>query len=84
MKTILMTLGILMINFAFSNNNPSINREIEKKVQPDLSQYNFDQENENFVIVRFTVNNQQVEIIDILGSNEELIEIMKDELKHFQ
>ena len=80
MRTTLIIVSILITNVALAAIYPSIKTEIEAKVHPDLSQYSFDDEHENFVVVSFTLTNEGIELIDIQGSSHELIGIMTDEL----
>jgi hypothetical protein len=80
MKTILIAIGIMALNLSFGAHNPTIKTEIEEKVQPDLSQFSFNEDHENFIVVSFTVNDNHIEIIDLMGSSDELMKIMKTEL----
>lgn len=75
-----MMIGLCLYSLSFAANNPSIKNEMIEKVNPDLSEFQFESEHENFVVVSFKVNNKHVEIIDIMGSNDQLISLMIEEL----
>lgn len=80
MKTITLIIGLCLLNISLGANNPSIKHEIEAKVKPNLAEFNFAADYENFVVVSFTVNDFHLEIIDIMGSNELLIKLITEEL----
>lgn len=70
----------MVLNTSFGAHNPSIKREIENKIQPNLSAFSFNEDHENFIVVSFTVTDNHIEIIDLMGSSAELMNIMKEEL----
>jgi hypothetical protein len=80
MKTIMTTLGLLLMNISIASNTPSIKNEMIKKVHPDLTDFEFSAKYENFVVVSFKIDNQHLQILEIMGSNEGLIQLMKEEL----
>ncbi|MCH2233344.1 MAG: hypothetical protein MK078_03740 [Crocinitomicaceae bacterium] len=80
MKTILMALGLMVLTIGNAANNPSIIKEIEEKVKPNLDEFNFNQEHMDFVVVSFKVESQQVQVVEIMGSSDELIQIIGKEL----
>ena len=80
MKTLVLIGGLLLSHLSFSSNNPSLKHEIEASIQPDLSQFEFDMYHENFVVVQFEIKNYQIEILEIQGSSEALIEMVTEEL----
>lgn len=83
MKTILMGAVILLSTFGltYASENPGLLKEIKRKVFLDLSEVELDKNKEEFVIVKFKITNQQIEIIDIQGSRKELTELMMKELR---
>lgn len=81
MKTIMITLGLLLMNISIAGNTPAIKNEITKKVHPDLTEFEFSTEHENFVVVSFKISNQHFQILEIMGSNDDLIQLMKEELR---
>jgi 2,4-dienoyl-CoA reductase-like NADH-dependent reductase (Old Yellow Enzyme family) len=80
MKTIIMIIGLLLVNESFAANNPSIKSEIEEKVQPDLTEFNFSTDHENFIVVSFKVSEYHIDILEIMGSSDYLIQTMIEEL----
>lgn len=80
MKTLVCIVGLLLSHMSFSNSNPCLKNEIETSIHPDLSQFEFDMHHENFVVVQFEIRNFQIEILEIQGSSEELIEMITEEL----
>jgi len=83
MKTIL--IASLMILFSFgttlAGENPKLFKEIKRKVFLDLSKVKLENNKEEFVVVKFKVVNQQIEVLEINGSQEELTEMMMKELQ---
>jgi len=84
MKTLVLIGALLLSHLSFSSNNPSLKHEIEEAIQPDLSQFEFDMYHENFVVVSFKISHEQLEIIEIMGSNEYLIQLMTEELSNLK
>lgn len=81
MKAVLISIGLMVLNVVNAANNPCIIKEIEEKVQPNLEDYTFNEEQEDFVVVSFKVENSQIQIIEAMGSSEELIQILTSELE---
>lgn len=76
----MLTLGLLILNVSIAGNTPSIKSEMIEKVQPDLTEFEFATEHENFVVVSFKIKNKHLEILEIMGSTQELIQLMQVEL----
>ena len=83
MKNILIAALISFSTFGmtYAGENPKLLKEIKRKVFVDLSKIKLEKNKEEFVVVKFRVTNQQIEVIDISGSREELTEIMMEELE---
>ncbi|PHR47368.1 MAG: hypothetical protein COA32_08080 [Fluviicola sp.] len=83
MKTVLITILMILFSFgtAYAGKNPKLLKEIKRKVFLDLSKVQLEKDKEEFVIVKFRVTNQQIEVIDIKGSQDELTEMMIKELQ---
>ena len=75
---VLFVMGLLTMSAGFASGNPDLYNEIEKKVIVDLSKIQLD--DSNFVMVRFKIVNNGIEIQDISSSSKELKEIMLKEL----
>ena len=83
MKTVLIATLMILFSFstAYAGKNPKLLKEIKRKVFLDLSKVQLEKDKEEFVIVKFRVTNQQIEVIDVNGSREELTEMMIKELQ---
>lgn len=84
MRKVLVTLGMALVTFSsvLAGENPKLLKEIQRKITLDLSKVSLDKDAENFVLVQFRVVNQEVHIVDIKGSREELNELMLCELEN--
>lgn len=80
MKTLTLILGLCLLSCSCVASNPSMKSEVMEKVQPDLTGFHFASEHENFVVVSLKVNERHLEIIDIMGSSEKLVELIRDEI----
>ena len=81
MKKLILIIGILAATASFGAKNPSLNGEIVANVNPDLSMIELDESHQDFVIVSFSIKDSQISIVDILGSQEELIQLIISELR---
>jgi hypothetical protein len=83
MKTVLLATMMILFSFgiSYAGENPKLLKEIKRKVFLDLSKVKFEKNKEEFVIVQFKVTNQQIEVINIQGSQEELTEMMIKKLE---
>jgi hypothetical protein len=80
MKKLILMVGILVSSISFGAVNPSLKNEIVEKVSPDLSTVELDEFHQDFVVVSFPIKDFQIYILDIQGSQEELIQIFQREL----
>lgn len=80
MKTVILILGMVLVNASFAGTNPSLKNEIIEKIHPDLTEFDFDEYHENFVVVSFTITDFQIQILEIQGSNPQLINMITNEL----
>ncbi len=83
MKTVLIATMMILFFFgtSYAGENPKLLKEIKRKVFLDLSNVKFEKDKQEFVIVKFKVTNQQIEVMNIEGSQEELTEMMIKELE---
>ena len=83
MKTVLFALMITFFSFGttYAGENPKLLKEIKRKVFLDLSSVKLEKNKVEYVVVKFRVTNQQIEVIEIEGSREELTEMMIKELE---
>lgn len=83
MKTILITTMMVLFSFGitYAGENPKLLKEIKRKTFLDLSDFKFEKNIQEFVIVKFRVTDQQIEVINIEGSREELTEMMMKKLE---
>ena len=80
MKKFILMVGFFTASISFAAVNPSLKSEIVNKVSPDLSTVELNEAHQDFVVVSFSIKDHQINIIDIQGSQEELIQIIKKEL----
>ncbi|MFT4600423.1 MAG: hypothetical protein ACI857_000597 [Arenicella sp.] len=80
MKKLLVIVGILVTSITFGSGNPSLKNEIVKQIHPDLSGIELDRFHEDFVVVSFYVKDFQIHILEIQGSQDELIKMITAEL----
>ena len=81
MKKFIIMIGLLAINLSFTAKNSSLKSEIMNKVSPDLSKVELDQFHQDFVVVSFSIKDNQIKIIEIQGSQEKLIRLIRNELR---
>ena len=83
MKKLVFALLITLLTsgVGFASKNPKLLKEIKRKVTLDLNQFKFKQDQQEFVVVKFTVTDNKINIINIEGSMDELTKIMMDELE---
>jgi hypothetical protein len=63
-------LSIMTMGLSFAGENPTLFKEISRKLKIDLTKVDLKKSENNFVIVQFKIINQEVSIIDIKGSTE--------------
>ncbi len=80
MKTMMMILGFVVTTSLMANGNRPIKEELEDKLTLDLHDYKFHDEYQDFVVVSFTVVNQKIQVQEIMGSDQWLINSVKSEL----
>lgn len=83
MKKVLLTalITLFIASVGFSNNEPKLLKEIKRKITLDISKVNLKKSKKEFVIVKFSVTDGKINIIDISGSLEELTQLMMKELE---
>ena len=80
MKKLILIVAILAATTSFGAKNPSLS-EIVENATLDLSKIELNEYHQDFVIVSFSIKDHQISIIDILGSQEELIQLITSELR---
>ena len=80
MKKIILLAGILITTVTFGSEKPSLNRQIEREVKPDLSEVELNEFYQDFVVVRFYIKDSKIQLIGIQGSKEQLIQLISKEL----
>lgn len=73
-------LSLMTMSVSFAGENPKLLKEIKRKLTIDFSKVDLDDNQDNFVVVRFRIINQEVSIIETEGSKELEI-LMIDELQ---
>ena len=81
MKKFILMIGILVASTSFGATNPSLKNEIVENVNPDISKVKLNEPHQDFVVVSFSIKDFQINIIDIQGSQEELIQLITRELR---
>ena len=80
MKKLILIVTLLIASISFGSENPSLKNEILNNVNPNLSEIQLDEFHQNFVVVSFYIKDNQIHIIDIQGSQKELIQMVTNEL----
>ena len=73
MKTVALTLVLMISAVAFASNPNKVLSEISNKAFIDLNEVNLNKDGKDFVTVSFILVDNQIAINDINGSNPELI-----------
>ncbi|MCR9173715.1 MAG: hypothetical protein NXI10_14530 [bacterium] len=83
MKKVVVALfvGLLSISSSFAGENPKLVKEIQRKIKVDLSGIQLEKSKEHFVLVKFRVVDQEIEVLNVKGSKEELTDLMLTELE---
>ena len=81
MKKFILMIGVLIATTSFAATDPSLKNEIVEKVNLDLSEVELDESHQDFVVVSFSIKDFQINIIDIQGTQEELIQLITSELR---
>lgn len=63
-------LSLMTISTSFAGENPKLWKEINRKLKVDVSNVDFSSSKKNFVVVKFRIVNNEVEILDAEGSEE--------------
>ncbi|XOV68855.1 MAG: hypothetical protein ACFHU9_06655 [Fluviicola sp.] len=83
MKKVVVALfvGLFTISSSFAGENPKLVKEIQRKIKVDLSGIHLEKSKDHFVLVKFKVVDQDIEILNVKGSKEELTDLMLTELE---
>lgn len=63
-------LSFVSISASFAGENPKLFKEINRKLKVDVSKVDLSNSAKNFVIVKFRIVNQEIEILGTEGSDE--------------
>ena len=80
MKKLMFIVGILVTNISFGADNPPLKNEITNKLILDLSKVELDQNQQDFVVVSFHIYNGEIEIVEITGTQKQLVQKVKSKL----
>lgn len=83
MKKVVVALfvGLLSISSSFAGENPKLVKEIQRKIKVDLSGIQLEKSKEHFVLVKFKIVDQEIEIVNVKGPKKELTDLMLAELE---
>jgi hypothetical protein len=94
MKKLIFIISLLVSNISLGAGNPTsgnptsgtptLNEEISNKLILDLSMVELDKKHQDFVLVSFYICNDEIEITEISGSQEELVEKVKIKLSQLK
>ncbi len=85
MKKLMLSLALSFAGFSFSfASTPCVVHEIEQKFYVDISHIELDQYLEEFVDVEFTIENGEINILKINGTQTVLEEVVLRELSEMQ
>ena len=77
---IFFALSLITMSNSFAGGNPDLVREIEKKVKIDLRKVELNDAKTDYVMVSFRIINDEIKVVEIGGSTQELKEIVIKEL----
>ena len=80
MKKLIFIVAILISNISLGAGTPELKEEITNKLILDLSKIELDENNQDFVVVNFYIRNGEIEISEITGSQNQLIQKVKSKL----
>ena len=80
MKKLIFIAAILISNISLGAGVQPLKQEITEKLIIDLSMVELDKNQQDFVLVRFSICNGEIEIADISGSQKQLIQKVKSKL----
>ena len=80
MKKLIFIVAILVSNISLGAGVQPLKEEINNKLILDLSEVNLDENNQDFVVVNFQICNGEIEISEITGTQNQLVEKVKRKL----
>lgn len=80
MKKLIFIIAVLVSNITLGAGEPTLNAEITNKLILDLSEVDLDEDYQDFVIVNFYIANNEIQIEEITGTHELLVEKVKNKL----
>lgn len=81
MIKLILIVGTLIANVSFGGQNPSLESEITDKLILDLSEVVLDEHRKDFVVVHFRICDDRIEIVQVVGTQEPLVQKVKNKLK---
>lgn len=80
-KTIALSLLLILAQYSNAGNEPKVIKEIQKKSIFNLKHIAFSKERNDFVVVKFKIEKGEVQITDVQGSQNELIDRVQAKLE---
>jgi uncharacterized membrane protein YciS (DUF1049 family) len=80
MKKLMIITGVLITSVSFGAENPALKKELTEKIILDLREIDLGENNEDFVVVSFTICEGEIEIAEITGTQKTLVQIVKNKL----
>lgn len=84
MKKLMFIVGILVANISLGADNPTLKNEISDKLTLDLSKIELVEDHQDFVVVSFYICNGKIEIAEIMGSQKQLVQKVKNKLSQLK
>ena len=72
--------GVLITSLSFGADNPGLKKELTKKIILDLSEVELNENNQDFVVVSFTICEGEIQIAEITGTQKTLVQKVKSKL----
>lgn len=84
MKTLLLSMLILSCNGNIDNQQPTLQRELSDKMILDLSQVELHENFQDYVIVQFSICEEEVTIKSVDGTHDEVIKAVCNKLNSME
>lgn len=84
MKALFLCIGVVSSLGSLDDRNPELAEELLDKLILDLSEVELNEDVHDYVIVQFTICDQQIEILSIEGSNLAVVEAVQIKMKKLE
>lgn len=81
MKKLMLIVGVLITNISLGADNLPLKEEISNKLILDLSEVELDEVHPDFVVVSFRICDDHLELVEITGTQKQLVQKVKNKLK---